>query len=140
MKKTIVFILFIVAVIAVNQVNASTYSIDEQKIDELFETATETNMISMNTNELATAPSDYPLSLTVPPGEKDVVVAIVLDAFLGWAGIHRFYLGTEVLTGLGYILTCGGIFGIVPFVDFIVLIVDHDNISPYIDNPKFFMW
>jgi len=25
-------------------------------------------------------------------------------------------------------------------VDFVVLIVDNDNISPYVDNPKFFMW
>jgi TM2 domain-containing membrane protein YozV len=72
--------------------------------------------------------------------QKDPVVAILLDFFLGGLGVHRFYLGTKPLTGIGYILTCGGIFGIVPLIDFIVLIIDHDDISPYIDNPKFFMW
>jgi uncharacterized membrane protein len=44
------------------------------------------------------------------------------------------------MTGIGYILTCGGIFGIVPLVDFIVLIINIDNISKYVNNPKFFMW
>ena len=67
-------------------------------------------------------------------------MALVLDFFLGGLGIHRFYLGTEVMTGIGYILTCGGIFGIVPLVDFIVLIINIDNISKYVNNPKFFMW
>lgn len=139
MKKAIVFILFIVAIVLVKQVDASTYSIDEQNIDKLFSSATETSMISMNTNELGAAPANYPISFTAPR-EKDAVVAIVLDFFLGGLGIHRFYLGTETLTGLGYILTCGGIFGIVPLIDFVVLIIDNKDISPYIDNPRFFMW
>jgi TM2 domain-containing membrane protein YozV len=71
---------------------------------------------------------------------KDAIVAIVLDFFLGGFGVHRFYLGTEVMTGIGYILTCGGIFGIVPLVDFVVLIIDNKDISKYVNNPKFFMW
>jgi TM2 domain-containing membrane protein YozV len=66
-------------------------------------------------------------------------IAIALDFFLGGLG-HRFYLGTETLTGLAYIFTCGGIFGIVPLVDLIVLIIDNKDISAYINNPKFFMW
>jgi TM2 domain-containing membrane protein YozV len=139
MKKTFVFLLLFVAVFSVKSVQASEYSIDEAAIDQLFETATETSMISINANELNAVPSNVPLTL-VAPKEKDAVAAILLDFFLGGFGIHRFYLGTETMTGIGYILTCGGIFGIVPFVDLIVLIVDHDDISPYINNPKFFMW
>ncbi len=139
MKKTIVFVLFLVAVLSVKNVNASSYSIDEQSIDQLFATATETSMISINANELGTIPSNIS-STVMASKEKDAVVAIVLDFFLGGLGIHRFYLGTETLTGIGYILTCGGIFGIVPLIDFVVLIIDNKDISPYIDNPKFFMW
>jgi hypothetical protein len=71
---------------------------------------------------------------------KSAVAAILLDFFLGGLGIHRFYLGTATLTGIGYILTLGGICGVVPFVDFIVLIVNSSDISKYEDNPKFFMW
>jgi hypothetical protein len=46
------------------------------------------------------------------------------------------------MTWVGYILTCGGIFGIVPFVDWIVLLIGlvEDDISKYVNNPKFFMW
>ena len=72
--------------------------------------------------------------------DKDAIIAIVLDFFLGEFGVHRFYLGTAVLTGVGYILTCGGIFGIVPLVDFFVLIINSKDISRYVNNPKFFMW
>lgn len=140
MKKIIVLTFLFVAAFSFNQVSASEYSIDEKAIDQLFETATETSMISMSASNLSAVPSTVPSPLMANAQEKDAVVAIVLDFFLGWAGIHRFYLGTNTLTGLAYPLTCGGIFGIVPLVDFVVLIIDNDNISPYIDNPKFFMW
>ena len=139
MKKTFILILLFVAVCSFQQVSAASYSIDEQSVDQLFEKATETSMVSINANELSAVPSNIPTSM-IAPKEKDAVVAIVLDFFLGGLGIHRFYLGTKTMTGIGYILTCGGIFGVVPLIDFIVLIIDNQDISPYIDNPKFFMW
>jgi len=140
MKKVFTLILLIAAVFSFNQANAAKYSIDEEAIDQMFTTATEVNMISITGNNFGDVSSAVPSPLMASQQEKDAVVAIVLDIFLGWAGIHRFYLGTNTLTGLAYPLTCGGIFGIVPLVDFVVLIVDNDNISPYVDNPKFFMW
>lgn len=112
---------------------ASNYTANDNQIDEMFAKAPET------VNPAFASLSANPLS--APAGSaKSAPVAIILDFFLGGLGIHRFYLGTELLTGLGYILTFGGIFGIVPLVDFIVLIINMDNISPYINNPKFFMW
>ena len=138
MKKLLLVIVLFVAVLSAKQANASSYSINEQAVDQLFASAVETSMISINATELSTVASN--VSTTVMAKQKDAVVAIVLDFFLGGLGIHRFYLGTETLTGLGYILTCGGIFGIVPLVDFVVLIIDMDDISPYVNNPKFFMW
>ena len=139
MKKFFTLILLFAAVCSFHQVSAASYSIDEGAVDQLFAAATETSMISINANELSTSPAGIPSPL-VASKEKDAVVAIVLDFFLGGLGIHRFYLGTKPMTGIGYILTCGGILGIVPLIDFIVLIIDNDDISPYIDNPKFFMW
>jgi TM2 domain-containing membrane protein YozV len=138
MKKLLLVIVLFATVLFVKQANASSYSVNEQAIDQLFVNAVETSMISVNTADLSSVVSN--VSSTVMAKEKDAVVAIVLDFFLGGLGIHRFYLGTETLTGIGYILTCGGIFGIVPLVDFIVLIIDNKDISPYINNPKFFMW
>lgn len=139
MKKLILVIVLFATVLCVKQANASSYSVNEQAVDQLFATAVETSMISINATELGSAASSVS-SVAASSNEKDAVVAIVLDFFLGGFGIHRFYLGTETLTGLGYIFTCGGIFGIVPLVDFIVLIIDNKDISPYINNPKFFMW
>jgi len=139
MKKIFLVIVLIVSVLSVKQANASSYSVNEQAIDQLFEKAIETSMISFNATELSSAASG--VSTTVMASkDKDAVVAIVLDFFLGGLGVHRFYLGTETLTGLGYILTCGGIFGIVPLIDFVVLIIDNKDISAYVNNPKFFMW
>ena len=52
---------------------------------------------------------------------KSRLVALLLCIFLGWLGIHRFYVG-KVGTGVLYILT-GGLFGIGTLVDFIMIIV-----------------
>ena len=139
MKKAFCFILLFAAVLTVKNVNASSYSIDEQSIDQLFATATETSMLSINASDLSNFTSNNS-STVMAANDKDAIVAIVLDFFLGGLGVHRFYLGTETLTGIGYILTCGGIFGIVPLIDFVVLIINNKDISPYINNPKFFMW
>jgi len=116
-----------------NNAIASNYTANDNQIDEMFAKAPETvnpAFASLSAN-----------SLSAPAGSaKSAPVAIILDFFLGGLGIHRFYLGTEVLTGIGYILTFGGIFGLVPLVDFIVLIINMNDISPYVNNPKFFMW
>ena len=138
MKKLLLAIVLIASVLCVKQANASSYSVNEQAIDQLFVNAVETSMISVNATDLSSLATNVPT--TVMAAQKDAVVAIVLDFFLGGLGIHRFYLGTETLTGIGYILTCGGIFGIVPLVDFVVLIIDNKDISKYVNNPKFFMW
>ena len=138
MKKVSLAICLLLAVFFVKSANASSYSIDMNSIDKMFSEAVETSMVSMNAGALSTLPLNAPATAVVK--EKSFVAAVLLDFFLGGFGVHRFYLGTKTMTGVGYILTCGGIFGIVPFVDLIVLIVDNDDISPYIDNPKFFMW
>jgi len=136
MKKVIFFslILVLTAVCSFN-VKATGYTSDENLIDQMFTKAPE-GVIMPFSNFNLTANS----TALAGAAEKDAIVAIALDFFLGGLGVHRFYLGTEVLTGVGYILTCGGIFGIVPLVDFVVLIIDNKDISPYVNNPKFFMW
>jgi len=139
MKKVSLAICLLLAVFFVKSARASSYSIDMNSIDKMFSEAVETSMISVNAGELSAIPATASATV-VAANEKTFVTAVLLDFFLGGLGVHRFYLGTKTMTGIGYILTCGGIFGIVPFVDLIVLIVDNDDISPYIDNPKFFMW
>jgi len=136
MKKLIFLsLIFVLTAFCSFNAKATGYTSDENLIDQMFTKAPEGVIIPF-TNFNQTVNS----TALAGPAQKDAIIAIVLDFFLGGLGVHRFYLGTEVLTGVGYILTCGGIFGIVPLVDFVVLIIDSKDISRYVNNPKFFMW
>jgi TM2 domain-containing membrane protein YozV len=136
MKKIIILSLILsITALCSYSAKASGYTADDKLIDQMFTNATETVNVTFTDLSLAGTTGT---ALAASP--KNAAVALVLDFFLGGFGVHRFYLGTEVMTGVGYILTCGGIFGIVPLVDFIVLIINIDDISKYVNNPKFFMW
>lgn len=53
--------------------------------------------------------------------DKRILPAAVLCFFLGWLGVHRFYVG-KIGTGILQMLSFGG-FGIWMLVDFIVIVV-----------------
>lgn len=53
---------------------------------------------------------------------KSRLVAAILCFFLGWLGVHRFYVG-KAGTGILIIVTFGGFFGIWPLIDFIMILV-----------------
>lgn len=57
----------------------------------------------------------------------------------GFFGLHRIYLGTKPYVPLVYIATFGGAAGIVPFIDFMVLLLERD-VSKYENNPNVIMW
>lgn len=59
----------------------------------------------------------------IVPGvsKKNKVVALLLCIFLGWLGVHRFYVG-KIGTGILYLFT-GGLFGIGWIIDIIVIAV-----------------
>ena len=57
----------------------------------------------------------------------------------GVLALHRIYLGTKPYVPLMYIATAGGIFGILPFIDFCILLLDN-NIDRFYSNGKVFMW
>ena len=56
-----------------------------------------------------------------PKSDKNRTVALLLCIFLGYLGIHRFYVG-KVGTGILWLLT-GGLCGIGALVDMILIIV-----------------
>ena len=72
-----------------------------------------------------------------------VLISWIVCWVIGGFGIHRYVLGTKPSMWAIYTFTVCGIFGIVPFVDFWVLLIDGlilQNGDKYIDNEKFFMW
>ena len=113
------------------------YSVDEQAVDELFASSEQTSDIQ----GFETNPFNNP-AMQDADHDRSVGTAFALSWVLGYVGAHRFYLGTSVGTGIGYILTLGGC-GIVATIDWVVLlieVIEEENFDNYVDNPSFFMW
>lgn len=60
------------------------------------------------------------LSQTASTTDKRILPAALLCGFLGWLGVHRFYVG-KVGTGLLMLFTLG-FFGIWTLIDFIIIV------------------
>jgi TM2 domain-containing membrane protein YozV len=71
--------------------------------------------------------------------KKIIATLLAFPLPCGIIGLHRVYLGTKPYVPLVYIATFGGAAGIIPFIDFIVLLLEKD-ISKYENNPNVIMW
>ena len=69
-------------------------------------------------------------------GDNNRIVAILLCFFLGGLGIHHAYLdaGTGII--FKYCITCGGIFGVLPLIDFITLLISPNWEATFVGNTK----
>lgn len=71
---------------------------------------------------------------------KKLIAAILAFPFpFGIVGLHRIYLGSSPFVPIVYIGSLGGVFGILPLIDFIAILT-QPNIEEYLDNDKVFMW
>jgi len=140
MKQLFCLLLVCLFATTATYASVSQFKVNDAQIDQLMNNSQELNAAQVDFNVTGNDLGLNP-NMTKVAGDKNPVVAFILAWFLGSLGIHRFYLGTKTLTGIGYILTCGG-FGIVALVDWVMLLIGliDDDISKYIDNPKFFMW
>jgi len=134
MKRLLLSLIAILA-IAVSA-NAGNYKVDDGAIDALIEASAEISPL-----EFMPAAA-VPAAASFASGSPSPVVSFLLCTFLGGIGIHRHYMGTRPWMWAIYFVTVGGIFGIVPLVDWIMLLIGlvDDDISPYVGNTRFFMW
>lgn len=58
---------------------------------------------------------------------------------MGFLGAHRILLGTKPWVPVVYVATFGGCFGLLPLVDFCVIMLS-DDVTKYENNPNIFMW
>lgn len=71
---------------------------------------------------------------------KKLIAALLAFPFpFGIVGLHRIYLGTAPHVPIVYIATVGGGFGILPLIDFFVILTSPD-IESYFNNQQVFMW
>jgi TM2 domain-containing membrane protein YozV len=71
---------------------------------------------------------------------KRITSAVLAFPFpFGMVGLHRIYLGTKPHVPVAYIASLGGVFGILPFIDFLPLLSEK-ILTTYRDNGKVFMW
>jgi TM2 domain-containing protein len=72
---------------------------------------------------------------------KRITAAVLAFPFpFGIVGLHRIYLGTKPYVPVAYIASLGGVFGILPFIDFCAITFDKKNFEHYKDNGQVFMW
>jgi TM2 domain-containing membrane protein YozV len=71
-----------------------------------------------------------------------LVAAVLAFPFpFGMIGLHRIYLGTKPWVPFIYLVTLGGCFGVLPFIDFVVILLqDEESLQQYRNNGKIFMW
>jgi len=138
MKKIIVMSLLLVLVAAYgSKASTAMYRVNDKSVEDAFAAA---KPVTLSLTSSMTSTLLSPLSGQKVTAEKNVWLAVVLNLFLGLIAVHRVYLGGTPILILGYLFTAGGIFGIVPLVDIVVLIINNENISKYINNNRFFMW
>ena len=127
----------VMVIAGTTSVKAENYFVNDQAVEASFTAA---DAAPMSVDFISTNMINVPTEQAQVTG-SNAWIAVVLCYFVGTLGVHRFYLGTATMTGIGYILTCGGC-GVVALVDWVVLLIGafKNDISKYEDNTKFFMW
>lgn len=135
MKKIIVSLIAVFA-IAVSA-NAANYSADENSIDALIENCVEVSPLEL----AAEAPASAAASIS---SGNEAIISFVLCTFVGWCGIHRYYLGCgKKWIGVLYFVACCCFVGsVIVLIDWIFLLlgVIDDNVSAYQNNDNVLMW
>lgn len=71
---------------------------------------------------------------------KRITSAVLAFPFpFGIVGLHRIYLGTKPHVPVAYVASLGGVFGILPLIDFCAITFGK-KFDTYRDNGKVFMW
>ena len=145
MKHLILLFTVIIAFSFTCTAEESEYILDNNAIENAFSQAEEISLLDINLfsdKTLDIFSSVQSNTQALSRSNVNPWAAFALAFFLGEFGIHRMYLGSTKIMWACYTFSCCGIFGIVPFVDWIVLLVGaiQGDIDHFENNPKFIMW
>jgi TM2 domain-containing membrane protein YozV len=94
-------------------------------------------------NEIALSFKPHPLRFLykkkISSRQRFVAAVLAFPFPFGIVGLHRIYMGTKPHVPVIYIATFGGAFGVLPFIDFCILVLDKKP-ERYFNNPRLFMW
>ena len=140
MKKISLLVVFLLS--AALTFASSNYKLNDEKVDQLFSNATEISIAGLS--PMSASPMNIQGLTSVTEMNSKILVAWIVDWIgLGAFGIHRYVLGTKSSMWAIYTFTVCGIFGIVPFIDWCVLLINGlilQKGDQYLNNNKFFMW
>ena len=122
---------------------ASEFYVNDAVVETMFAGASEVKAITYDAVMDQVARMDLTKigavdRTTIAPKNGEQIISIILCFFLGGIAIHRVYLGSSPMLIVWYFLTCGGVFGIVPWIDFFTLIIFGTD--SYLDSDRFFSW
>jgi TM2 domain-containing membrane protein YozV len=69
-----------------------------------------------------------------------IAAVLALPFPFGIFGLHRIYMHTSAVVPVVYIATLGGGLGILPFIDFVLILLNKDIHTNYTSNKHLFMW
>ncbi|MBP3254276.1 MAG: TM2 domain-containing protein [Bacteroidales bacterium] len=145
MKKAILLIAALTAFSAALMAEDGKYVLNNAAIENAFAQAEEISVDNIGLFSQQAFDLFANTSSQMPAAYRSSVnpwVSWALCWVLGEFGVHRHYMGTSRYMWATYTFTCCGIFGIVPLVDWVVLLVGaiQGDIRDYENNTKFFMW
>ncbi len=118
------------------KVHVYFYDTDNQIVDSTFVEYSESQSLSDND---ITNPILKLFRKKQKNNQRIIAAALAFPFPFGIVGLHRIYLGTKPHVPVVYIGTFGGVFGLLPLVDFCALAFDKD-FEHYQQNGQVFMW
>jgi len=137
MKKVLLVCLVAMFAVTSQTYASSAYTIDDSAVEAVFD-----NSVSVMNLDLADSNEMALENATMLKAGKSPIAAFVISWLLGWAAIHRVYLGGTPILVVGYLVTVFGIFGLVWGVDTLVLLIDvfRNDLGKHEGNDAFFFW
>ncbi len=94
-----------------------------------------------NNSRVSSRPNPLHLIFNKHKSKNKKITAAILAFPLpfGIVGLHRIYMGCAPFVPVVYIASLGGAFGILPLIDFFVILKEED-ISKFNNSDQVFMW
>jgi len=131
MKKYFISVLFVLFFVSVH---ANEFIEIKMITPDSLNCSSDSNLV-----QVLLLPADSSKQKTSSLKKKFVSAGFAFPFPFGFMGAHRVMLGTKPWVPIIYVATFGGCFGLLPLIDFCVIVFSKD-IEQYENNPKVFMW